>query len=531
MKNLALPRIKEMRIYSPPLGGRRAFSGILLDFNERTLSPSPKVARAIRNLLKSNKLQLYPEYGKLEKKLAQYAGVGKDQIMITNGSDQAIDIVLRTFTEKGDKVIIPTPSFAMFYQSAQILGNKIITPLYERSSIRDSVSLYKKENLSFPLDEVLEKIDDLVKIIVVCNPNNPTGTLISIKDIEKIAQKAQNSIILVDEAYFEFSKVTAVPLIKKYQNIIVARTLSKAFGLPSLRIGYIVASKIYIGELLKVRGPYDVNMVAEVAATASLDDLKAMQKYTKEVTEIAKPMVEEFFAQNSITFYQSYGNFLLYKPRLKKEEKLLKENGILVRPQDKTNIEKTLRLSIGTEAQMRRFIKVYQKVILDEFKPKRYAFLDRDGTLIFEPQDTYQIDSLKKLKILDGVIKGLKKLTKKGYQLIMVTNQDGLGTSALPKANFEAPQNKLLSFFKENGINFKKIFICPHLPSENCDCRKPKIGLLKKFLRENTINKSQSFVCGDRTTDKLFAKNLGIKFISVTTNGDFYNSLAQGGIL
>lgn len=518
MKNIALQRIKEMKSYNPPLSGRRSFSGLLLDFNERTLPPSSRVQKAVQDLLKSNKLQLYPEYGDLERKLAQYVGVNKDQIMITNGSDQGIDLIFRTFTEAGDTIIIPTPSFAMFYKSAQIVGNQILRPLYT------------KENLSFPLKELLGMITKSVKLIVICNPNNPTGTLVSVDNIQEIAQKAPNAIILVDEAYFEFSGVTAVALIKNYPNIIVVRTLSKAFGLSSLRVGYIVSSNSYINELLKVCGPYDVNMIAYTASLTVLDVLKGMQKYVDEVMTQAKPMVEEFFTKNGLTFYQSAGNFLLYRPIQKQEEKILKENGILVRPQDKTNIENTLRLSIGTVKQMKQFIKVYQSVILNKFESKKYAFLDRDGTLIFEPQDTFQIDSIEKLKILNGVIRGLKELTRQGYELIMITSQDGLGTSSFLQADFEAPQNKMLSIFEENGIKFKKIFICPHLPSKNCGCRKPKIGLVKKFLRNNQMDINNSLVCGDRTTDKLFAKNIGIKFISMQTNGDFYKALEQGGI-
>jgi len=518
MKNLAISRIQEMKPYNPPLSGRRDFSGILLDFNERTLPPSAKVQAAIQNLLKSNKLQLYPEYGDLEKKIGQFAGVKGNQVMITNGSDQAIDLIFRTFTDVGDTVIIPTPSFPMFSQSAQIMGNKILSPLY------------KKENLSFPLKEVLEMINDSVKLIVLCNPNNPTGTPIPIDSIEKIAKKATNTILFVDEAYFDYSKVTTIPLIKKYPNIIVIRTLSKAFGLPSLRVGYIVASEVYINELLKVRGPYDVNMIAYTASLAAFDDLKSIQKYSSEVMNESKPIVEDFFTKSGITFYKSAANFLLYRPIIEREVEILKENGILVRPQDKTNIEGTIRLTIGTTDQMKRFIKVYQNAVLNKSKSKKIAFLDRDGTLIFEPQDTLQIDSIEKLEILDGVIKGLKELTKQGYELMMITNQDGLGTPSFPQTDYEAPQNKMLSIFKENGIKFKRIFICPHLPSKNCGCRKPKIGLVKKFLRDNQIDKNNSFVCGDRPTDKIFAMNLGIKFISMQTNGDFYKAFEKGGI-
>src|SRR5258708_11935637 len=114
---------------------------------------------------------------------------------------------------------------------------------------------------------------------------------------------------------------------------------------------------------------------------------------------------------------------------------------------------------------------------------------------------------------------------------ILISNQDGLGTSSFPQADFDAPQNKMLGVFEENGITFNKIFICPHLSSKNCGCRKPKIGLVKKFLRDNKIDKNNSFVFGDRSTDKLLARDIGIKFISMQTNGDFYKALMEGGVI
>jgi imidazoleglycerol-phosphate dehydratase/histidinol-phosphatase len=156
---------------------------------------------------------------------------------------------------------------------------------------------------------------------------------------------------------------------------------------------------------------------------------------------------------------------------------------------------------------------------------RKYAFLDRDGTLIFEPQDTYQIDSLTKLKILDGVIDGLKKLKNVGYSLIMISNQDGLGTPSFPQENFKAPQEKMLKIFRDNGIELDEIFICPHLPDEACSCRKPQTGLVEEFLRTTNIDKLKSFVCGDRNSDRQFAKNIGIRFIPMETNSNFYKSI------
>lgn len=151
----------------------------------------------------------------------------------------------------------------------------------------------------------------------------------------------------------------------------------------------------------------------------------------------------------------------------------------------------------------------------------KFAFIDRDGTLIYEPEETKQIDSLAKLRILPNAISGMQKLIKSGYQLVMISNQDGLGTKSFPKQNFLKPQNAMLKIFKKNKINFYKIFICPHLPAKNCACRKPKLGLLNNFLNEENIDYQNSIMIGDRPSDQIFAENLKIKFIAMPTNGLF----------
>ncbi len=139
----------------------------------------------------------------------------------------------------------------------------------------------------------------------------------------------------------------------------------------------------------------------------------------------------------------------------------------------------------------------------------KVAFLDRDGVLIYEPQDTKQIDSLEKLQILPQVITGLKTLLSSGYKLVMISNQDGLGTKSFPTVDFEVVQSKLFEILKEEGISFSEIFICPHFENDKCNCRKPKTGLLEKFLSTNLIDLEKSFVIGDRKSDEELAKPRG----------------------
>ena len=149
----------------------------------------------------------------------------------------------------------------------------------------------------------------------------------------------------------------------------------------------------------------------------------------------------------------------------------------------------------------------------------KILFIDRDGTLIHEPGD-FQVDRLDKVRLVDAVIPALRELRNHGYRFVMVTNQDGLGTDAFPQADFDAPHALVMSLFESQGVHFDEVFICPHLPDANCECRKPRTGLLTRFLAANDIDLAASAVIGDRETDMELARRIGVPGLLVNCDHD-----------
>lgn len=365
--------ILEMGEYKPPLEGREGY--LLLDFNERTVPPPKRIRRYLVEYSETGSIHVYPEYGDLDQIIANYAGVKREQVLFTNGSDQGIDIIFRATVNNWDKVIIPSPSFAMFYQSADIQGaiNPTGTPISEKVEMPRYIP--KGEDLFFPLEEVLDTIDKDTRLVVVCNPNNPTGTVVSREDVEKILKRAKefNAAVLSDEAYHEFNpSITARDLIDSYDNLFVSRSFSKVLGIAALRAGYVMSQEGNILQLRKIRGPYDCNMeaVAVVSALGYKDTIREMMSYIKEVMEEAKPKTEEFLRNKGMIVYRSGANFILVDPspipseeifEFLKSYKTEQYKGIRIRP--RSDPPNTFRLTIGTNENMDLFMEAFTKFL------------------------------------------------------------------------------------------------------------------------------------------------------------------------
>lgn len=337
--------------YQPPLKERTG--KIRLDFNENTNGPSPNVIRAVQELRGEN-LSMYPDPSPLKEKIASVLKLKKEQVLLANGSDETILLTLYSFLEKGERIIIPEPTFPIYALYAASVGANIIKVEYN-------------EDLTFPTEKIISEITPNTKMIILVSPNNPTGTVIARADIERVIKKAKEigCLVVLDEAYWQYCGETNYDLAIMYDNVIVFQTFSKAYGLAGVRIGYAIARESIINILEKVRPPYTINITAITAATVALDDQEYVDLYVKEVSE-AKKMLEKFARENSVIMYPTGSNFCIIKVGDKNKEILLslKEKGILLREVKDVGILKgCIRVGIGNKEQMQTVIIALENIL------------------------------------------------------------------------------------------------------------------------------------------------------------------------
>ena len=246
-------------------------SVLKLDWNEATRTPSQAVKEAIIAFIDTNELSFYPDLSnkRLIELLAEYASVDTDQLQYFGGSDEGLDYIARTFLSPDDLVISLSPNYDHFRVYVEACGASYVEKFYD-APFSPSISNLLNASLS-------------PKLIYLSNPNNPTGTLLSQENIGAIAFRFPESLIVVDEAYYEFAGESAVPLLSSYPNIVVSRTFSKAFGLAGLRFGYLLANRDILNSINRIRNPKNINIFAQVAAVAALEDIGSMRRYVNEV--------------------------------------------------------------------------------------------------------------------------------------------------------------------------------------------------------------------------------------------------------
>ncbi len=340
--------VLRMDAYHPPTGSRR--NKLRLDFNENTVGAPPHVIDFIKRFLTAADLSIYPEYDNALEDLSRHFAVTKDELTLTNGTDEAIQVLVNTYLDGGNRVLILRPSYAMYRFYSQLAGAAV-----------EEID-YQPETLAFPLEELLERITPATRAIFLSNPNNPTGTGTDVTSVRRILEKATNAAVLVDEAYYEFSGITILPLLNEYPNLFVSRTFSKTYGMAALRCGCLFSNAQNMAHIRKAQSPYSVNALAAMVARIAVQDQTFVEEYVLEVLT-ARELLYVGLERLKIPYIASQANFVLVQmaDRAVQIRDELRSRGVLVRDRS-YELPGCVRVTVGTRDQIQRFLDELEQI-------------------------------------------------------------------------------------------------------------------------------------------------------------------------
>jgi histidinol-phosphate aminotransferase len=328
--------VLRMKEYHPPLGNR---DGLRLDFNENTLECSPAVVQALRNIQPAD-LTRYPEREPVEALVAQHLNLKAEQVLLTNGVDEAIHVLCQTYLDAGDEILLPVPTYSMYEVYASVTEARIVT-------------VQAGENFQFPSDRIIDATTPRTKLIAIANPNSPTGSVATREQILRILENAPDASVLIDEAYFHFYGQTVADLIGYYPNLLLARTFSKAYGLAGLRLGVIAGHVEALQWLRRVISPYSVNSLALACLPAALNDSAYLEWYVAEAIA-ARAELTAALNEADIKSWPSEANFVLIHIGTKHRAftAAMKHRGVLVRDRSSDpGCDGCVRITVGTRQQ------------------------------------------------------------------------------------------------------------------------------------------------------------------------------------
>jgi histidinol-phosphate aminotransferase len=319
-----------------------------LDMNENLLGCSPHV-RAALHRLDADSLAMYPEKGTAIARMAPFFGVRRAEILLTSGIDDALRLIADTFLERGRSVLLVEPTFPMYRFYA------------EQRDARIRALRYNHE-MQFPLEGVLDALRSGPSVFFLANPNNPTGTLLGKSGLKRIVEAAKRTLVVADEAYFEFAGVTALPWIRRHRNLIVTRTFSKVTGLAGLRLGCIFAHREVAEMLRRAESPFPVSIAALAAAEAALRDRSFIRQSAKQIVS-NRNSLERNLRRLGAKVTPSAANFVLadFDARAPRIVEGLAGAGILVRDCTRWfGRPGFVRITVGTNAQMQRLVRALE---------------------------------------------------------------------------------------------------------------------------------------------------------------------------
>ena len=342
--------VRRMKEYHPPLGDR---SGIRLDFNENTFACSPQVLEALGRISRGD-LTRYPEREPVERRVAEHLGLHPEQVLLTNGVDEAIHVLCQTYLDEGTDLLLPVPTYSMY-------------EVYASGTPARVLQVPAEGGFRFPLDRLLAAITPATRLICIANPNSPTGQSVRREDLLRIAETAPHAAVLIDEAYYHFFGETVMDLVGRVPNVIVARTFSKAYGLAGLRLGVLCSPQEQMHWMRRAISPYSVNSVALTCLTAALDDDAFLQWYVGEVIA-SRQLFEATLDQIGLPYWPSQANFVLVNVggRHRAFVQAMRERNVLVRDRSSDpGCDGCVRITIGTREQTSDAVRALEETLAE----------------------------------------------------------------------------------------------------------------------------------------------------------------------
>ena len=319
-----------------------------LDLNESTTGCSPRVLAKIRSL-DARTLALYPPREPAEETTAEFLGIKPSEVLLTNGADEGIDLLCRGYFEPEDEIIIVIPAFNMY-------------EIFARSAGATVVPVPAGPDFSFPVDKILAAITPRTRMVVITNPNNPTGMVVARNDIDQVLKAAPEAAVLVDEAYFEFYGKTLMDQIGKIPNLFIARTFSKAYGLAGVRLGILAGPAEHIAVLRRMTSPFNINVFAVECLAEALADQQFVADYVNQVRGTREWLRDELELLG-FRCWPSHANFVLANFGELRPAILAAMTGQGIALRDRPDCPGCVRISIGTQPEMERVVTVLKQAL------------------------------------------------------------------------------------------------------------------------------------------------------------------------
>jgi len=344
------PDIDAMAGYTPgeqPQGG----GYVKLNTNENPYPPSPRVLEAVRSWT-TEALRLYPDpmAGAVRDKAAEVYGLRPENVLVGNGSDDLLTIIMRCFADRGDPIAYPMPTYTLYRTLAQIQGTRPVEVAFADD---------------YSLPDGLRGIE--AKIVFLANPNSPSATLVAADEVASLAASLRG-VLVVDEAYVDFAEGDCLDLVRGHPNVIVLRTFSKSFSMCGLRVGLALASADLIAGMVKVKDSYNVNRLAAVAAAAALDDLDHMRANAERI-KATRERLTRALEEMGVFVLPSQANFILAcipaaseRPSARDLYRQLKQRRILVRYFDQPRLDDCLRITVGSDEEIDVFLERLREI-------------------------------------------------------------------------------------------------------------------------------------------------------------------------